>query len=73
MNKSLHAYSLALRLLSSNGSFLANIRRIQNGFLPERNIKEARELLDEFKATLDQIEKALHSPPRADPNNIPLK
>jgi hypothetical protein len=73
MNKPMHAYSLAIRLLSSNGSFVANIRRIQNGFLPERNIKEARELLEEFKSTLDQIEHSLRYPPQADHNHIPLK
>ena len=73
MSKTLHAYTLALRLLSSNGSFVSNVRRIQSGFLPEKNIKEARELLEEFKATLDQIEQSLHYPPQADHNHIPLK
>ena len=70
MNK----YSLTLRMLTTNGSFLSSIRRIQSGFLPERNIKEARELLNEFKLTLDQIEKSLHEPPQPhDPNYMPLK
>ena len=73
MSKTLHAYTLALRLLSSNGSFVSNVRRIQNGFLPEKNIKEARELLEEFKSTLDQIERSLQYPPQADHNHIPLK
>ena len=73
MSKSVHAYTLALRLLSSNGSFVSNIRRIQSGFLPERNIREARELLEEFKTTLDQIEHSLRYPPQADHNHVPLK
>ena len=72
MNK----YSLTLRMLTTNGSFVSSIRRIQSGFLPERNIKEARELLDEFKLTLDQIEKSLYTPKHDNTRNdnyIPMK
>lgn len=73
MSKVRHAYSLAFRLLDTNAVFVTNVKRIQNGFLPERNLKEARDLLEEFRATLDQIEQSMKYPPQADHNHIPLK
>jgi hypothetical protein len=73
MSKFRHAYSLAFRLLDTNAVFVSNVKRIQNGFLPERNLKEARELLEEFRITLDQIEQSIHTPPKPDHNYIPMK
>jgi hypothetical protein len=73
MRKLEHAYTLAFRLLDANHGFVTSVKRIQNGFLPERNLKEARELLDQFKITLDQIEQSMRYPPQADHNHIPLK
>jgi hypothetical protein len=55
-------FGLANRILSTHGSFVSNIRRIQGGFLTERNLKEAREVLREFSHTLDQIEQSIHNP-----------
>lgn len=73
MRKVQHAYSLAFRLLDANHGFVANVKRIQTGFLPERNLKEAREMLEQFRITLDQIEESMRYPPQADHNHIPLK
>lgn len=73
MTKVRHAYSLAFRLLDANSTFVSNVKRIQNGFLPERNIKEARELLEQFRTTLDEIEQSIKYPPQADHNHVPLK
>lgn len=73
MRKFEHAYTLAFRLLDANRTFVTSVKRIQNGFLPERNLTEARELLEEFRITLDQIEQSMKYPPQADHNHIPLK
>jgi hypothetical protein len=69
-------FCLANRILATHGSFLSNVRRIQGGFLPERNLKEAREFLQELSKTLDQIEDTLHTPSQTThPSNpyVPLK
>lgn len=73
MRKLEHAYSLAFRLLDANHGFVTNVKRIQSGFLAERSLKEAREMLDQFKVTLDQIEQSMKYPPQADHNHVPLK
>ena len=73
MSKIRLSYSLAFRLLDTNAVFVSNVKRIQNGFLPETNLKEARELLEEFRITLDQIEQSIRIPPKPDHNYIPMK
>ncbi len=73
MRKLEHAYTLAFRLLDANQGFVTSVKRIQSGFLAERNLKEAREILEQFKVTLDQIEQSMKYPPQADHNHIPLK
>jgi len=73
MRKLEHAYTLAFRLLDANHVFVTSVKRIQSGFLAERNLKEAREMLEQFKVTLDQIEQSMKYPPQADHNHIPLK
>lgn len=55
-------YTLASRLISTNGILVSSLRRIQGGFLAERNIKEAREYLEEMHKVLDEMEQSLRQP-----------
>lgn len=68
-------YTLANRLLVEHGTFVSAIKRVQSGFLPERNIKEAQEQLVIFQQMLAEMERALASPspPKQPSTFIPMK
>jgi hypothetical protein len=57
MVKPLH--TLATRLLSTNGSLVCMISRIQKGFLPHQSLDEAKQQLAEIQQTLMEIEESL--------------
>ena len=57
MVKPLH--TLATRLLSTNGSLVCTISRIQKGFLPHQNLDQAKQQLAEIQQTLQEIEESL--------------
>jgi hypothetical protein len=57
MVKPLH--TLATRLLSTNGSLVCTISRIQKGFLPHQSLDQAKQQLAEIQQTLREIEESL--------------
>ena len=66
-------YSLAMRVLSTNGSFLSNVTRIRNGFMAEKNIEEARRYVSEMTTILDQMEQTLKTNNKIPDDYMPLK
>jgi hypothetical protein len=66
--------SLANRILATHGSFLSNVKRIQVGFLAERNIQEARGYMVELQSILTEMEESLKQKPTQQSDNyIPMK
>lgn len=67
--------TLAHRILAEHGSFLAAVKRIQVGFLPERNIKEAQEQLTMLQHIVAEMEMSLkgHSTNQQPTNHQILK
>ena len=65
--------SLANRILATHGSFLSNVKRIQVGFLAERNIQEARGYMTELQSILNEMEESLKQKPTQSSNYIPMK
>lgn len=55
-------YTLAMRILSTNGTLVSSVRRIQSGFLAERNLQEARAYIAEMQSILDEMETTLKTP-----------
>ena len=53
-------FTLAARLLSTNGSLVCNLTRIQSGFLPRENLDQAKRHLADIQRTLQEIEKRLN-------------
>jgi len=51
--------TLATRLLSTNGSLVCNLTRIQSGFLPRENLDQAKRHLADIQRTLQEIEVSL--------------
>lgn len=68
-------YTLANRILVEHGSFVAAVKRVQVGFLPERNLKEAREQLTALQQMLAEMEDTMSHPPTPTPTKyyIPMK
>jgi hypothetical protein len=64
-------FTLASRLLSTNGSLVCNLTRIQSGFLPRENLVQAKRHLAELQTTLREIEDSINlaSPPSAQIRN----
>lgn len=64
-------FTLASRLLSTNGSLVCNLTRIQSGFLPRENLVQAKRHLADIQNTLREIEESLSpsSPPSAQIRN----
>lgn len=60
-------FALASRLLSTNGSLVCNLTRIQSGFLPRENLVQAKRHLADIQTALREIEETLNhaSPPSA--------
>jgi hypothetical protein len=52
-------FTLASRLLSTNGSLVCNLTRIQSGFLPRENLDQAKRHLADLQRTLQEIEVSL--------------
>jgi hypothetical protein len=52
--------TLATRLLSTNGSLVCNLTRIQSGFLPRENLDQAKRHLADIQRTLHEIEITLN-------------
>jgi len=65
-------FTLATRLLSTNGSLVCNLTRIRGGFLPHENLDQAKRHLAEFQQTLREIEETLNhaSAPSAQIRNL---
>ena len=53
-------FTLAARLLSTNGSLVCNLTRIQSGFLPRENLDQAKRHLADIQRTLQEIEQRLN-------------
>lgn len=53
-------FTLATRMLSTNGSLVCNLTRIQSGFLPRENLDQAKQHLAELQNTLKEIEKNIN-------------
>jgi len=69
-----HLSTLALRALRINQEVSANLTRIHSGFLPDKNITQAQQVLNELQAMLQDMEKVLKSPPRQTSSSpLPLK
>jgi len=64
-------FTLATRLLSTNGSLVCNLTRIRGGFLPRENLDQAKRHLADIQNTLREIEESLShaSPPLAQIRN----
>jgi hypothetical protein len=52
-------FTLATRLLSTNGSLVCNLTRIRGGFLPHENLDQAKRHLADIQRTLQEIEESL--------------
>jgi hypothetical protein len=65
-------FTLATRLLSTNGSLVCNLTRIRGGFLPHENLDQAKRHLADLQRTLQEIEESLShaAPPSAQIRNL---
>lgn len=69
-----HLYTLALRALRTNQEVTTHLTRIQHGFLPDKNIEQAREVIQDLQQMLSEMQQVLREPGKADHNHIvPLK
>jgi hypothetical protein len=69
-------YSLALRALTVNQQVAAQLIRIQSGFIPGKQIQEARLSIQTLQEMLCDMQKALDAPDQAfkpAKNFVPLK
>jgi NifU-like protein involved in Fe-S cluster formation len=66
-------YSLALRALTVNQQMSVHLMRIQHGFLPGKNIEEARYTIHTMQEMLTEMQKALEARPEQSKNYVPLK
>ncbi len=66
--------TLAMRMMRSSQVMQVHLTRIQSGFMPERNLQEAEQLLQEMQAAVQAMRNAIsdtdNKPP---PNYVPLK
>ena len=49
--------TLAHNVLQRQQSLVAAVTRVQHGFLPDRNVKHAQEVLEEVKRILREMEE----------------
>lgn len=69
-----HLYTLALRALRTNQEVTTHLTRIQHGFLPDKNIEQAREVIQDLQQMLLEMQQVLREPGKSDHNHIvPLK
>ena len=66
-------YTLALRALTVNQQMSVHLLRIQNGFLPGKQIEEAHQTIRSLQEMLCDMQKALEAPKPAAKNYVPLK
>jgi hypothetical protein len=67
-----HIHTLALRALRVNQEVTTHLTRVQHGFLPDKNIVQAQEIVTQLQAMLHDMQTALKAPP-GPPPSIPLK
>jgi hypothetical protein len=68
-----HIHTLALRAMQTNQSVASHLTRIQHGFMPEKNIDQAQQVLHQMQEMLDEMRKALIAPLSQSSNAVPLK
>lgn len=69
-----HIYTLALKALRTNQEVTTHLTRIQHGFLPDKNIEQAKEVIQELQQMLMEMQQVLQEPRKSDHNHIvPLK
>ena len=69
-----HLYTLALRALRTNQEVSTHLTRIQHGFLPDKNIIQAQEVIQELQHMLSEMQEAIRNPEKQNSNHIvPLK
>lgn len=67
-----HIHTLALRALRVNQEVTAHLTRVQHGFLPDKNIVQAQEIVTQLQEMLNNMQTALKAP-HGPPTSIPLK
>jgi hypothetical protein len=66
--------TLAMRMMRSSQVMQVHLTRIQSGFMPERNINEAEQLLQEMQTAIQEIRTAISSTDTKQASNcVPLK
>lgn len=66
--------TLAARMMRSSQTIQVHLTRIQSGFMPEKNIHEAQQILEDMQSAIEEIRSAMSKPdPRPPPNYVPLK
>ncbi len=66
--------TLAMRMMRSSQVIQVHLTRIQSGFMPERNLNEAEQLLQEMQSAIGQMRSMLANPDTKQPSNcVPLK
>ena len=71
-----HLHTLALRALTVNQQMSVHLIRIRSGFLPGKNIEEARDTIQTMQEMLCEMQKALEAPNQSPPSAkyyVPLK
>lgn len=69
-------YTLALRALTVNQQMTAQLIRIQNGFLPGKQIEEVHRTIRSLQEMLCDMQKTLDAPPQGHTpakHYVPLK
>jgi hypothetical protein len=66
--------TLAMRMMRSSQVMQVHLTRIQSGFMPERNLNEAEQLLQEMQAAVQAMRNAISNPDTKQASNcVPLK
>ena len=66
--------TLAMRMMRSSQVMQVHLTRIQSGFMPERNLNEAEQLLQEMQSAIGQMRSVLADrDPKPPSNCVPLK
>jgi predicted RNA-binding protein with EMAP domain len=66
--------TLATRMMRTSQVMQVHLTRIQYGFMPEKNIQEAEQLLEEMQTAIREIRDAISKPdPKPPSNYVPLK
>ena len=66
--------TLAMRMMRTSQVMQVHLTRIQSGFMPERNLQEAEQLLQEMQSAIREIRDVISKPDtKPPPNYVPLK